>query len=77
MTLGGKIVCFFREGDWRISFGLVISVVWLAGGAWYMLGAGEGASNLGFSKDSMGSFLEGVFAPLAFLWLVLGLSRTQ
>ena len=77
MTLGGKIVCFFREGDWRISFGLVISVVWLAGGAWYMLGTGQGASDLGFSKDSMGSFLEGVFAPLAFLWLVLGLFVQQ
>ena len=72
-----KIVCFFRDGDWRISFGLVISVIWLAGGAWYMLGVGDGSSDLGFSGDSLGSFLEGVFAPLAFLWLVLGLFVQQ
>jgi hypothetical protein len=72
-----KIVCFFRDGDWRISFGLVISVIWLAGGAWYMLGVGDGSSDLGFSGDSLGSFLEGFFAPLAFLWLVLGLFVQQ
>lgn len=77
MNQAQKIVCFFRDGDWRISFGLVISVIWLAGGAWYMLGVGDGSSDMGFSRDSMGSFLEGVFAPLAFLWLVLGLFVQQ
>ncbi|MEH6567714.1 MAG: hypothetical protein V7709_01475 [Halioglobus sp.] len=77
MNQAQKIICFFRDGDWRISFGLVISVIWLTGGAWYMLGVGDGSSDMGFSRDSMGSFLEGVFAPLAFLWLVLGLFVQQ
>ena len=31
LMLGEKMIYFFREGDWRISFGLVVSVVWLAG----------------------------------------------
>jgi hypothetical protein len=30
-----------------------------------------------FSLDAVGSFLEGAFAPLAFLWLVLGLFIQQ
>ena len=36
-----------------------------------MLHVGDWSPGQNFSLDSVGSFLEGVFAPLAFLWLVL------
>ena len=58
--------------DWRISLGLVLTVVWLALGFFYI------QSNYGWSTfatiplDQMGDFLGGAFGPLAFLWLVIG-----
>ena len=63
--------------DRRIALGLALSVLWLGGGAYY-IGAGMGwkvffAQPLG----DMGDFLSGAFAPLAFLWLVLGLFLQQ
>jgi len=63
--------------DRRVSFGLALSVLWLGGGFAYV-GAGMGwkvffAQPLG----DMGDFLSGAFAPLAFLWLVLGLFLQQ
>jgi hypothetical protein len=66
-----------RKRDRRIWFGFVVSVLWLAGGVWYVLNVGEWSPGQNFSLDSVGSFLEGVFAPLAFLWLVLGLFIQQ
>lgn len=58
--------------DWRIWLGLTITVAWLA------LGIGYIAADIGWRNfvhlpaDELGSFLEGAFAPLAFLWLVIG-----
>lgn len=77
MTVISKVLCFVRERDRRIWFGFVISVLWLAGGVWYVLHVGDWSPGQNFSLDSVGSFLEGVFAPLAFLWLVLGLFIQQ
>jgi hypothetical protein len=63
--------------DWRIMFGLVVTLVWLLLGMLYI------SSNVGWSNfatlpiDEMGNFLEGAFAPLAFLWLVIGLFIQQ
>jgi hypothetical protein len=63
--------------DPRILYGLALTIVWLLLGALYI------SSNLGWSRfatlpiDEMGNFLEGAFAPLAFLWLVIGLFIQQ
>jgi hypothetical protein len=57
--------------------GLVLTVLWLAAGVAYV-GITFGWGN--FFKQtpgSMGEFLDGAFAPLAFLWLVLGLFLQQ
>jgi hypothetical protein len=63
--------------DWRIVLGLVITTLWLLLGYLYIF---NNASIVSFSElpiDEMGSFLEGAFAPLAFLWLVIGLFIQQ
>jgi hypothetical protein len=50
---------------------------------WVFLGIVYISSNVGWSSfsslpiDEMGTFLEGAFAPLAFLWLVIGLFIQQ
>ena len=63
--------------DRRIWFGLAATFIWVLLGFIYI------SSNIGWSSfvtlpiDEMGSFLEGAFAPLAFLWLVIGLFIQQ
>lgn len=63
--------------DRRIWFGLAVTFVWVLLGIFYI------SSNIGWSSfaslpiDAMGTFLEGAFAPLAFLWLVIGLFIQQ
>jgi len=58
--------------DWRIILGLSLTILWLLTGATYI------SSNVGWKGfvnlpvEEVGSFLEGAFAPLAFLWLVIG-----
>jgi len=61
-----------RAPDWRIWLGLSVTFAWLLLGALYVSG------NIGWVNiedtpaDQLGNFLEGAFAPLAFLWLVIG-----
>ena len=63
--------------DWRIQFGLTLTLVWFLFLAIYI------ARNVGWSNfldlpiEQMGTFLEGAFAFLAFLWLVIGLFIQQ
>lgn len=57
--------------------GSIITVLWLTGGIWYVVAINQSEPNQIFSLEAVGSFLEGVFAPLAFLWLVLGLFIQQ
>ena len=58
--------------DWRIIGGLSLT------GLWLLLGIGYISRTIGWSNvpnlpaDQLGNFLEGAFAPLAFLWLVIG-----
>ena len=63
--------------DRRTVFGIALTFVWLAVGAVY-IGQGLGWSRF-FEQPlgEMGDFLDGAFAPLAFLWLVLGLFIQQ
>jgi hypothetical protein len=58
--------------DWRLVLATSITLFWLGFGMFYL------GTYIGWSQffdqplDSLGSFLEGAFAPLAFLWLVVG-----
>lgn len=58
--------------DWRIWLGLSITVVWLLVLSLYVAHS-VGWRNIGDAPiEIVGNFLEGAFAPLAFLWLVIG-----
>jgi hypothetical protein len=72
-----KLIRFFTDRDWRIWLGLIITIFWIAGGLWYISRVSETVPTQNFSLDAVGSFLEGAFAPLAFLWLVIGLFIQQ
>jgi hypothetical protein len=62
------------QRDWRIWFGVVVTVFWIGGGVAYI--TTQTATGTPTMSD-VGNFLEGAFAPLAFLWLVLGLFVQQ
>lgn len=57
--------------DWRIWLGVGATAVYLLLALAYVLAQGFGEF-LSLPADNLGSFLEGAFAPLAFLWLVIG-----
>ena len=58
--------------DWRVLFGLVATIFWFLVGIYYVF-IQVGWRDFALQpSDVMGSFLEGAFAPLAFLWLVIG-----
>ena len=68
---------FFRKRDWRIWFGIAVTLLWITGGLWFVVDVSRSTTDQAFSLDVIGSFLEGAFAPLAFLWLVIGLFIQQ
>ncbi len=74
MSNSSGIVAFLKRRDWRIWFGLVVTFFWIGGGIVFIA---TRDSNQAFTLEAIGSFLEGAFAPLAFLWLVLGLFIQQ
>ena len=57
--------------DWRIWLGVGATVVYLLLALAYVLAQGL-EEFMALPADNIGSFLEGAFAPLAFLWLVIG-----
>ena len=63
--------------DWRILFGLLVTLFWFVFLGIYI------QTNVGWGRfmdlpiAEMGNFLEGAFAFLAFLWLVIGLFIQQ
>ena len=57
--------------DWRIWLGVGATVVYLLLALVYVLSQGM-AEIVSLPAENLGSFLEGAFAPLAFLWLVIG-----
>lgn len=71
-----EIKDFYRQ-DWRIQFGLVVTLLWLLAGSLYISGTVGWQQFAVLPIDQMGNFLEGAFAPLAFLWLVIGLFIQQ
>jgi hypothetical protein len=56
--------------DSRFRFGLLTTITWLAVAAFLLLRDPTAVSKM--TPNDWGSFLSGSFAPLAFLWLVLG-----
>jgi hypothetical protein len=65
------------SADRRTVFGVALTFLWVTVGAFY-IGQGLGWDRF-FDQPlgEMGDFLDGAFAPLAFLWLVLGLFIQQ
>ncbi|MEP5763158.1 MAG: hypothetical protein ABJ308_01125 [Halieaceae bacterium] len=60
------------DQDWRVLFGLTITFLYLILMALYIDTVVSWSDFATLSVERMGSFLEGAFAPLAFLWLVIG-----
>jgi hypothetical protein len=77
MTSDNSLMQFIRDRDWRIWLGVIVTIVWIGGGLLYVARVSEAEPTQNFSLEAVGSFLEGAFAPLAFLWLVLGLFIQQ
>jgi len=60
------------DQDWRVLFGLTLTFLYLILMCMYIAHQVGWADFVTLSVERMGSFLEGAFAPLAFLWLVIG-----
>lgn len=58
--------------DWRVTLGLALTVIWISAGLVYLLNVVGIVNFVYLPTADIGSFLEGAFAPLAFLWLVIG-----
>lgn len=58
--------------DWRVLFGFALTCTWVVTGLYYLLIVVGWQNFVGLPTADIGSFLEGAFAPLAFLWLVIG-----
>ena len=58
MGTGNALSRFIHGTDWRIWLGIVITVVWIVGGAWYVLQISETEPTQNFSLSAVGSFLE-------------------
>jgi hypothetical protein len=58
--------------DWRIWFGLGLTGTWILLAIVYIELTFGWRGFIHLSASDLGNFLEGAFAPLAFLWLVIG-----
>ena len=63
--------------DRQIQLGLVLTALWLGAGVLYVALSMGWTAFLRLPLGDLGDFLDGAFAPLAFLWLVLGLFLQQ
>lgn len=73
-----RAITRLRMIDWRILMGIIITALWIIAGIVYLRGAKFNQSTIyDIPLENIGSFLEGAFAPLAFLWLVIGLFIQQ
>jgi len=66
-----------RPRDWRVWAGIGLTLGWLTLGFLYIEFTIGWDQFFHQSLGDFGQFVEGAFAPLAFLWLVLGLSLQQ
>ena len=61
-----------RKLNWRIWLGLGLTGSWIGLGVLYISAVIGWTEFAVLDAERMGNFLEGAFAPLAFLWLVIG-----
>jgi len=66
-----------RESDHRVALGAALTLLWLGLALTYVTFSVGWQRFLALPPSELGSFLEGAVAPLAFLWLVLGLFLQQ
>lgn len=59
-----------KNGTWRLWAGCFVTVLWLAGAGWLVYT--RWCDLVALPLNGLGDFFAGVFAPVAFLWLVLG-----
>ena len=64
-------------GDWRLRLSLGVTALWLLLGFLYISNVVGWTDFVRQQAPALGSFLEGAFAPLAFLWLVVGFFLQQ
>jgi len=73
-----RAIARWRQMDWRILMGIIITALWIIAGIVYLRGGNFSQATIyDIPLENIGSFLEGAFAPLAFLWLVIGLFVQQ
>ena len=73
-----RAIVRLRQTDWRIFMGITITALWMIAGIVYLRsGNFSRATIYDIPLEDIGSFLEGAFAPLAYLWLVLGFFLQQ
>jgi hypothetical protein len=58
--------------DWRITFGTAFTAIYLLSMSAYVSNTIGWTDFQHLPVEKLGNFLEGAFAPLAFLWLVIG-----
>ncbi len=58
--------------NWRIWLGVGLTALWIGLGISYISGTIGWRAFAVLPAEELGNFLEGAFAPLAFLWLVIG-----
>src|SRR5262245_58057607 len=63
--------------DWRIRFGVSVTAIWLSLGAIYISASVGWGEFVRHRAPELGEFLDGAFAPLAFLWFVVGFFLQQ
>jgi len=63
--------------DWRLRLSLAFTVVWVLLGIIYISSVVGWTDFARQNAPALGGFLEGAFAPLAFLWLVVGFFLQQ
>src|SRR5688572_20786641 len=63
--------------DWRVRLGVGATAVWLVLGLLYISSVVGWADFVRQKAPALGEFLDGAFAPLAFLWFVVGFFLQQ
>jgi hypothetical protein len=63
--------------DWRLRLGVGATAVWLVLGTLYISSVVGWGDFVRHKAPELGEFLDGAFAPLAFLWFVVGFFLQQ
>jgi hypothetical protein len=66
-----------RAVDHRVALGISLTLMWLGLASAYITHSVGWHHFLGLPPSEIGSFFDGAVAPIAFLWLVLGLFLQQ